>query len=269
MKTAVITGGTRGIGAALVRSFLQNGWNVAYSGTSEGTLEESLKLLDSHFDKSRYAAFRSDVTVEADIISLWDNAVRSFGGVDIWVNNAGISYDQTPFHKLDPGIFTRIIDTNVRGLMLATHVAYNRMLAQGYGATYNMEGLGSDGRRITGLTPYGTSKRAVRYFTDAFAAEVKDGPVIVGTISPGMVLTDLTMSQVRKYPGQSRQLIKIYNILSNEADTVAPFLVSRMIANRRNGAKISWLTAWKVIGRFLFAPFSRRDIVTKYLRQPN
>ena len=57
--------------------------------------------------------------------------------------------------------------------MLATHVAYNSMLHQGSGAIYNMEGLGSDGRRITGLTPYGSSKRAVRYFTDAFAAEVR------------------------------------------------------------------------------------------------
>ena len=128
-----------------------------------------------------------------------------------------------------------------------------------------MEGLGSDGRRITGLTPYGTSKRAVRYFTDAFAAEVKEGPVIVGTISPGMVLTDLTMNQVRSDPEKNRQLIKIYNILANEADTVAPFLVKKMTGNRRHGAKISWLTGWKVMKRFLFAPFSRRDIVSKYM----
>ncbi|MDX9729518.1 MAG: SDR family oxidoreductase [Bacteroidales bacterium] len=265
MKTAVITGGTRGIGAALVRSFLESGWNVAFSGTSETTVERSLQSLKGHFERGTYAAFRCDVSVEADLISLWDSAVGAFGGVDIWVNNAGTSSDQTPFHELPTEIFMRIIDTNVKGLMLATHVAYNRMLKQGQGAIYNMEGLGSDGRRITGLTPYGTSKRAVRYFTDAFAAEVKDGPVIVGTISPGMVLTDLTMGQIRRNPGNSKKLIKIYNILANEADTVAPFLVGRMIANRTNGAKISWLTTEKVIHRFLFAPFSRRDIVSKYL----
>jgi NAD(P)-dependent dehydrogenase (short-subunit alcohol dehydrogenase family) len=139
------------------------------------------------------------------------------------------------------------------------------MLHQGSGAIYNMEGLGSDGRRITGLTPYGSSKRAVRYFTDAFAAEVRGGPVIVGTISPGMVLTDLTMGQIRKDPEHSGQLIRIYNILANEADTVAPFLVQKMIDNTKHGAKISWLTNWKVMKRFLFAPFSRRDIVSKYL----
>ena len=265
MKTAVVTGGTRGIGAALVRSFLQSGWNVTYSGTTESTIENSLLLLERQFERNRYAAIKCDVTCEADIIRLWEGAVKSFGAVDIWVNNAGTSSNQTPFHKLEPEVFTRILDTNVKGLMLATHVAYNRMLVQGFGAIYNMEGLGSDGRSIPGLTPYGVSKRAVRYFSEAFAAEVKEGSVIVGTISPGMVLTDLTMTQIRQDPENSRQLVKIYNILANEADTVAPFLVRKMIANKRNGAKISWLTTGKVIRKFLIAPFSRRDIVSKYL----
>ena len=159
----------------------------------------------------------------------------------------------------------RLIDTNVKGLMLATHVAYNRMLVQGSGAIYNMEGLGSDGRTITGMTLYGTSKRAVRYVTDAFAAEVKGGPVLVGTISPGMVLTDLTLGPLRKDPANSGPIIRIYNILANEPDTVAPYIVRKMIANRKNGAKISWLTTGKAIKRFMFAPFSRRDIVSKYL----
>lgn len=265
MKTAVITGGTRGIGAALVRAFLASGWNVAYSGTSRETIEKSFELLRGKFPEDRYAAFPCEVSSEADLVSLWEGAVSTFGSVDIWVNNAGTTSDQTPFHELPTDAFTRIIDTNIKGLMLAAHVAYNRMLQQGHGAIYNMEGLGSDGRRITGLTPYGTSKRAVRYFTDAFAAEVKNGPVIVGTISPGMVLTDLTLNQVRKDPEKNKQLIRIYNILANEADTVAPWLVRRMIENTRHGAKISWLNNWKVLKRFLGAPFSKRDIVSKYL----
>ncbi len=266
MKTAVITGGTRGIGAALVRFFLKSGWNVAYSGTSESTIEKSLKPYEGQPAKASLAAFKCDVTVEGDLVKLWEGAIRFFGRVDIWVNNAGVAYDQVTFHKIPSEVFIKIIDTNVKGLMLATHVAYNRMLEQGFGAIYNMEGLGSDGRTISGMTPYGTSKRAVRYFTDAFAAEVKDGPVIVGTISPGMVLTDLTLGPVRDDPANSRQLIKIYNILANEADTVAPFLARKMIENRKNGAKISWLTTGKVIMRFMLAPFSRRDIVSKYLQ---
>ncbi len=232
----------------------------------EHSIARSPEPLTGQFDTGRYAAFRCDVTVESDIFSLRDNTFRIFGNVGIWVNNAGTANDQAAFHTIDPAVFTGIIDTNAKGLMLATHVAYNRMLGQGSGAIYNMEGLGSDGRTVTGMAPYGTSKRAVRYFTDAFAAEVKQGPVIVGTISPGMVMTDLTIGPLKRNPDNSAQVIRIYNILANEPGTVAPYLVRKMIENRRNGAKISWLTTGKALKRFLLTPFSRRDIVSKYLQ---
>jgi len=265
MKTAVITGGTRGIGAGLVADFLRSGWNVAYSGTSEQTIEKSLQKLSVDFGKESYAAFRCDVTNEQDLNNLWESAFKTFGRVDIWVNNAGIANEQVPFRQIPTDLFMKIIDTNVKGLMLATHIAYNRMLLQGFGAIYNMEGLGSDGRSIPGLTPYGTSKRAVRYFTDAFAREVKDGPVIVGTIMPGMVLTDLLLEPLKKDTVNKKNIIRIYNILANDVETVTPFLVRKMTGNKKNGAKISFLTTWKVFARFMTAPFSRRDVVSKYL----
>ena len=265
MKTAVITGGTRGIGAALVRSFLHEGWKVAYSGTNDHTISESLLTLERLFPGGRYLAFACDVREENDLARLWEGTSGAFGTIDIWVNNAGITNQQAPFHTIDPAVFTTIIDTNVRGVMLGTHMAYNRMLRQGSGAIYNMAGLGSDGRVITGMAPYGTSKRAISYFTGAFAGEAKKGPVIIGTLNPGMVLTDMTMPQVRNDPGNNRLLIKIYNILANEADTVAPPLVRKMITNRRNGAMISYHSTAGVFMRFLLAPFSKRDIVSKYL----
>jgi NAD(P)-dependent dehydrogenase (short-subunit alcohol dehydrogenase family) len=265
MKTVVITGGTRGIGASMVKDFLRLGWNVSFSGTSENSVKKALNSLNGNFRDETYAGFKFNVSSKEDLISLWEASESTFGSIDIWVNNAGAANDQALFHTIPPEVFMNIIDTNVRGLMLATHIAYNRMLKQGHGAIYNMEGLGSDGRMIPGLTPYGTSKRAVRYFTDAFAREVKDGQIIVGTISPGMVLTDMTLGPIRDDPGKNRQLIKIYNILANEAETVTPFLVKRMTENRKNGAKIAWLTTRKAMMRFMLAPFSKRDIVGKYL----
>jgi NAD(P)-dependent dehydrogenase (short-subunit alcohol dehydrogenase family) len=152
-KTAVITGGTRGIGASLVADFLREGWNVAYSGTSPETIEASLAALSGKFPADSYAAFRCDVANESEVISLWEGAVKKFGRVDIWVNNAGKGNDRKLFHNLPSEEIASIIDTNVRGLMLATRIAYKNMLAQGSGAIYNMCGLGSDGRMITGLTP--------------------------------------------------------------------------------------------------------------------
>ncbi len=266
MKTVIIIGGTRGIGAGLVKDFLRCGWRVAYSGTNEISIEKSLLSLSGEFNKENYIALKCDITNENDLINMWESAMKSFGRVDIWVNNAGVTNEQAPFFQIMPDKFMKIIDINIKGSMLATYIAYNRMSLQGYGAIYNMEGLGSDGRIISGLAPYGTSKRAVRYFTDAVAKEAENGPVIIGTISPGMVLTDLTLTPLRKDPGKNEQLIKIYNILANDADTVTPYLVREMINNKKNRAKISWLSSWKVMKRFISAPFSRRDIVSKYIQ---
>jgi NAD(P)-dependent dehydrogenase (short-subunit alcohol dehydrogenase family) len=265
MKTAVITGGTRGIGSGLVNDFLNNGWNVVFSGTKDSSVEKALDGMRNMSFRGEYVAVTCDVTIEQDIEALWEKAKGKFGSVDIWVNNAGITNDRMTFNMIPPEIFEKVIDVNVKGLMLATYVVYNRMKEQGHGAIYNMEGLGSNGRKIPGLTPYGTSKCAVRYFTDAFAAEVKDGPVVVGTISPGMVLTDLTLKPLREDPENNRQLIKIYNILANDPGRVTPYLVRKMIENRKHGAKISWLNSWKILSRFMLAPLSQRDIVSKYL----
>lgn len=265
MKTAIITGGTRGIGAGLVKDFLKLGWNVSYSGTSDRTIERSLSLLSGKYRAESFIAFKCDVLLEDDLKRLWDNTINAFGQVDIWINNAGTSGEQDLFHKIPVEVFMKTIDTNLKGLMLATHIAYNRMARQGFGAIYNMEGLGSDGRMIPGLLPYGASKRAVRYFTDGFAKEVKEGNVIVGTISPGMVMTDLLIEPLRKEPSHKKQMIRIYNILANDVETVTPFLVKKMTENKKNGAKIAWLTTGKVMLKFMLAPFSKRDIVSKYL----
>jgi NAD(P)-dependent dehydrogenase (short-subunit alcohol dehydrogenase family) len=264
-KTAVITGGTRGIGASLVADFLRNGWNVAYSGTTVKSVEDSLATLSGRFPPDCYAAFVCDVRNEKDITELRDNAVTTFGRIDIWVNNAGLANEQELFYRIPSELITSIIDTNVKGLMLATRIAFNFMLKQGTGAIYNMAGMGSDGRMISGLTPYGTSKRAVQYFTNAFAREIKDCPVIIGIINPGMVLTDLTLSQVRKDPAGNRKLIKILNLIANDPETVTPLLVKRMIDNTRNGRRISFLKKRTIFLRFLLAPFSGRDVVSKYL----
>jgi NAD(P)-dependent dehydrogenase (short-subunit alcohol dehydrogenase family) len=264
-KTAVITGGTRGIGASLVADFLRNGWNVAYSGTTVKSVEDSLAALSGRLTPDCYAAFVCDVRNEKDITEFRDNAVTTFGRIDIWVNNAGLANEQELFYRIPSELITSIIDTNVKGLMLATSIAFNFMLKQGSGAIYNLAGMGSDGRMISGLTPYGTSKRAVQYFTSAFAREIKDCPVIIGIINPGMVLTDLTLSQVRKDPAGNRKFIKILNLLANDPETVTPLLVKKMIDNTLNGRRISFLKKRTILLRFLLAPFSRRDVVSKYL----
>ena len=125
MKTVIITGGTRGIGAGLVKDFLTLGWNVSYSGTSDSSIERSLSSISANYRAGSFRAIKCDVTVEKDLISLWDDTIKTFGWVDIWVNNAGTASEQVPFHKIPTEVFMKIIDTNIKGLMLATHIAYD------------------------------------------------------------------------------------------------------------------------------------------------
>ncbi len=83
----------------------------------------------------------------------------------------------------------RLIRTNLLGTIHGSRAAMRGMLAQGGGAIYNLEGWGSDGKRRGGLAVYGTSKCAIRYFTLALADEAAGTPVLVGTLSPGMMVT--------------------------------------------------------------------------------
>ncbi|HYW94389.1 MAG TPA: SDR family oxidoreductase [Bacteroidales bacterium] len=265
MKTVVITGGTRGIGAVMVHSFLIKGWRVIFCGSTEESVHEARKELMGRFSDEKYLLVQCDVSKQEDVEKLWYEAIRVSGRVDIWVNNAGMTNERASFNELMLKKIKRVIDTNLTGLMMTTHIVYNRMKEQGRGAIYNMEGLGSDGRTVPGLVPYGTTKRAVRYFTDAFAKEVENGPVIVGTISPGMVMTDMLLDPLKKHPEKNKDAAKIYNILADEPETVAPWLVDQMINNKKNGAKIAWLTRAKAFKRFALSPFRRRDIVSKYL----
>ena len=134
------------------------------------------------------------------------------------------------------------------------------MRAQGTGALYNMEGLGSDGRYVEGLTLYGTTKYALAYLTDSLTKEVRGTPIVVGTLRPGMVVTDLLVGQYRDRPEEWERAKAIFNVLADHVETVAPWLANRVLANDRSGVRIKWLTTPRLIARFLSAPFRKRDL---------
>jgi short-subunit dehydrogenase len=123
-----------------------------------------------------------------------------------------------------------------------------------------MEGLGSDGRWIAGLTLYGTSKYGLRYFNKALAKETKGTPIIVGWLAPGMVVTDLLTGEFEGRPEDWERSKRMFNILADRVETVAPWMAQKILVNQKSGVRISWLTQSKVIARFLTNPFRKRDL---------
>ena len=219
MKTIIITGSTKGIGFGLADNFLRLGHQVIISGRSRERVDQAVEQLAERYSKDRVDGYPCDMRDFQRVESLWEFGTERFGEIDIWINNAGIGQAQTDFWDLDPILIQDLVDTNITGAMFGARVALAGFREQGRGAFYNMEGLGSDGRKVDGLTLYGTSKRALNYLTDNLASEVKGTDVIVGALSPGMVLTDFILSRYQgKDPSEWESARRIFNILADKVE---------------------------------------------------
>lgn len=261
MKTLVITGSTRGIGLGLAREFLKRGCRVMLSGRSKDTLDKALEALGGEFGQDNVYGTTCDVGVYESVQALWDAAAARFGTIDIWINNAGVNTPSVPLWELSARDISTVVATNLIGTMFGCKVAMQGMLRQGSGRIYLFEGHGSDDRKVMGLAPYGATKRAVRYLHQSLQLDIKDTPVQIGAISPGIVLTDLILDQLKAAAPEKRtQNIKIFNILADTVETVTPWLAERVLADTKPASRIAWLTGPKAMGRFLTAGFRKRDL---------
>jgi NAD(P)-dependent dehydrogenase (short-subunit alcohol dehydrogenase family) len=260
MKQIVITGSTRGIGYGLAREFLEAGCAVTVSGRTPASVDRAVTALTAKYGRDRLHGCPCDVTELAQVESLWQSAVAQFGRVDIWINNAGIAHALVPAWELAPQLLASVVETNVIGLAYGSRVAIRGMLAQGQGQLYNMLGQGANGNTRHGMSVYGMTKAAANHLARALIDELEGKPVQVGTLSPGMVMTDMLLDQIQSDPELLTRGRRIFNILADRVETVTPWLVRRILANDRTGVHIRWLTQPKIIWRFLSAPFRRRDL---------
>ncbi|KKK51336.1 hypothetical protein LCGC14_3115960, partial [marine sediment metagenome] len=192
------------------------------------------------------------VSIEETHHKLIRQSTASFGHIDVWINNAGIPQTFKEFREIGTDEIHGIINTNIAGLLMGTKIVVNHMLEQGYGKIFNVEGFGSDGRTMNKLTLYGTTKRAVNYFTKSFSKEMKNTGVQVGILSPGMVRTDfLDPPGLSDSPEDMKRFEKVYDILAEEVDVVSKFLVRRILQSTGNYDRIEYLTKSRLAVKML------------------
>lgn len=255
-RVVVVTGGTRGIGLGLARELAARGCSVVVCGRTPERVTAAVAELGG-----RAHGVAADVTDRADVQRVWDEAVAAYGRVDVWVNNAGLSAPRRPLPEVAPEAAEAVLRTNVLGVLHGCAVAQAGLAAQpGGGWVWNMEGFGSGGQKQTGMTTYGASKRAVTYLTESLVKETAGTPVRVGFLSPGIVATDLLLDDYDGQPEAFEKARKIFNILGDRVETVTPWLADRLLAARKHGTRVAWLTTPKAMGRFLTAGFRKRDI---------
>lgn len=262
MKTVVITGSARGLGLEMAKVFRLNNLNVVLSDLDEERLELARKELLSINSNAKVSICVCDVTSSSDIANLIEFASKEYGSVDIWINNAGINQPDKAIWELEESDILKVLDVDLKGTIMASRLIMKKMIEQESGAIYNVEGYGSNDAMMLGLSIYGTSKRAITYFTKALAKESEElnTNIIIGRLSPGIMITDfITNALVDKKIDLPEKTKKVYNILGDYPDVVAKFLVNGILSNTKNNSHIEWLTARKAAYRFMTSFINKRD----------
>ena len=190
-KNVIITGASRGIGKAIASKLAQNGANIVLAARGQEALDETVREIQSQ-SKSKVMGLSTDVAKLEDLQKLVDTAMERLGGVDILINNAGVS-SQYPFDKQPLEDIEKLVHTNYLGYVRLIRLVIPHMIAKKSGSIINMV----SGSRLVDPVPrtfvtYCSLKVGLRAFLKGLFWEMRDYGIKITSILPGVVDTDLT-----------------------------------------------------------------------------
>jgi 3-oxoacyl-[acyl-carrier protein] reductase len=188
MKTALVTGASRGIGRAIALELAASGHRVVVSyRQDEARAEETVALIRSAGGDAH--AIGADVTKAAEVRALGERVSSEFGGADVLVNNAGVIKDALfPFMKEEDWDF--VLDTDLKGAFRITKAVVRGMLHKGWGRIVNVVSVSGISGHV-GQTNYSAAKGGLIAFTKALALELATRQITVNAVAPGLVSTEI------------------------------------------------------------------------------
>jgi glucose 1-dehydrogenase len=257
-KVAVITGGTRGMGLAIGRAFGREGAAVVVASRSAEAVQTAVQALKT--GGGRVSGQVCDVSSYEQVQALADHARAEFGGLDIWINNAGVAGPYGPTLALDPSAFVRVIETNIVGVYNGSRAAMLQFMAQGHGKLINVLGRGYN-EPVPMQNAYASSKAWVNSFTLALAKESKASGVGVFLLAPGMMTTDL-LTDVEVIAGYEQKLkpmdtiIRMWARPPEEAAEKAVWLASSA-SDGKTGKRVKLMGMGLLLGGAVLEGFRR------------
>jgi 3-oxoacyl-[acyl-carrier protein] reductase len=186
-KIALVTGGSRGIGAAIAKRLAADGANVAITYTKGADAAASV-VREVERAGRKAIAIQADAADAGAVKAAVEKTVATFGGLDVLVNNAGTAIPK-PFEEATLEELDRVIDINIRGVFVATQAALKH-IKQG-GRIITIGSCVGERNMTPGLTPYSATKGAVKMFTQGLSREVGARGITVNNVQPGPIDTDL------------------------------------------------------------------------------
>lgn len=188
-KVAVVTGGTRGIGYAVVKKYLENGAKVVLFGSKQETADKAVASLKEENPSWEVEGMAPCLTDAAAVAKTLETVKEKYGRIDVLVNNAGIS-QSTKLYDYTPEEFDKIMDLNVKAIFYAVQPAAKIMKEQGGGCIINTSSMVSISGQAAGVG-YPASKFAVNGITISLARELGPDHIRVNAVAPGVTRTDM------------------------------------------------------------------------------
>lgn len=236
-KVVLITGGTRGIGFATAKAFLQNGAKVCICGSRKETVDKALEELQKISKDADVIGLYPNLLKFDDMKATVDQVVSKWGTIDVLINNAGIS-DSKSIYDQDAEHFSKVIDVNVQAVFNCSKLAAEVMRKQKKGVILNTSSVVSLYGQTTGVG-YPTSKFAVNGITKSLARELGADGIRVNAVAPGIIKTDMVAALDQNMINHMASAIPVGRL--GEAEDIANaflFLASDM-ASYISGAVLS------------------------------
>lgn len=188
-KVAIITGGTRGIGFAIVKKYLENGAKVALCGSRQETADEAVAKLKGENPAYEVMGIAPNLSDPASIAEAFALVKETWGSIDILGNNAGVSARES-IYDYDPAAFVKTMELNVNSVFFCSQAAARIMKEQGGGVIINTSSMVSIYAQPSGCA-YPASKFAVNGLTKALGRELAPDNIRVNAVAPGITRTDM------------------------------------------------------------------------------